>query len=75
MGVFFDECCFALTFRLETMKGFLMRILRLLFVLPVFWLTVGCGGSTPPPPPLDDPGTQAAIEAEDARVHEEESQQ
>jgi hypothetical protein len=52
-----------------------MQILRLIVFLPVLWLTLGCGGQPPTPPSLDDAATRAAIEQEDARVHEEESRQ
>jgi hypothetical protein len=52
-----------------------MRFLRMIFVLPAFWLVLGCGSSPPPPPSLSDEATQAAIAEEDARVHDEESQQ
>jgi hypothetical protein len=52
-----------------------MRFLRLVLVLPLLWLALGCGSKPEPPPPLDDEATQAAIAEEDARVKELESQQ
>jgi hypothetical protein len=51
------------------------RFLQLIFLPTALWIATGCGGQPPAPPSLDDAATRAAIEEEDARVHEEESRQ
>ena len=52
-----------------------MRLLRMALVLPVFWLTLGCGGGQPEAPPELTEDVRDAIAEEDARIEELESQQ
>ncbi len=51
-----------------------MRQLRSLLFLPVLWLATGCDNTPEPAPSLDNADVQAAIEQEDAAIHERESQ-
>jgi predicted small lipoprotein YifL len=52
-----------------------MKLIRLALVIPVLWLSTGCGTKTPPPATEIDASTQAEIEAHDRSVDDAESAQ
>ncbi len=52
-----------------------MKAFRSLLFLPLLWLATGCDQPPDAAPSLDDADVQAAIQQEDAAVHQRESQQ